>query len=265
MDVREQLEAGFAAEPAHRPIDERLEAGRRALRRRRVVSGSAALAVVAVLAGGYAVAGPGSQPRGTEPPASAPSRTASAPPSLPASPVPDPTDGKWARLVDGEVVLADGVTEVRRIDAGGRKVGLELQLRDQTVWYLVTPSGSSSFTAYVSFESLEDWVADQQQGQGGRPPSKPFVDFGPDGTLRPMTDAVSIVEQRADPELPDNYDAGVATAVAEVLVDGKTYYVLARDPERPDYIAVPASIGGADLDAFLDYARQRYAGGEGLR
>ena len=35
--------------------------------------------------------------------------------------------------------------------------------------------------------------------------------------------------------------------------------------EDVDVIAVPFKTGGPDLDAFVEYARQRYASGEGLR
>ncbi len=96
-------------------------------------------------------------------------------------------------------------------------------------------------------------------------PVKQYVAFADDGTLRPVGDHVELVRQVADPDLPDSYDGGLATAVAEVVVDGTTYFVLARDPQQPDYIAVPASVGGPTLDDFLDYARVQYAGGEGLR
>ena len=135
-------------------------------------------------------------------------------------------------------------------------------------WFLLgarpNEEWSSSTGAYVGFASLEDWVADQRSLQGGEP-ARSYVEFADDGSLRPTGPDVVLVRQEADPDLPDNYGGGLDTAVAEVLVDDVTYYVLARDPNNPDYIAVPAFIGGPTLADFLDYARQQYAGGEGLR
>ena len=63
--------------------------------------------------------------------------------------------------------------------------------------------------------------------------------------------------------------AGPDDRTAAALVrtgGGDDYYVLARvvDGEEQQDIAVPVSKGGADLDAFLDFARERYASGAGL-
>ena len=46
---------------------------------------------------------------------------------------------------------------------------------------------------------------------------------------------------------------------------GKKWYVVVRDSGGLDVIATPFRTGGPDLDAFLDYAREKYASGEGLR
>ena len=49
-DLQDLLETSFGDGPAHRPIDERLVAGRRALHRRRIVTTGATAAAVAALA-----------------------------------------------------------------------------------------------------------------------------------------------------------------------------------------------------------------------
>jgi hypothetical protein len=250
MNLTDELEKSFVDEPAHRPVEQRIAAGRRALFRRRAASAAAAVAVIVVAGSAFAMLGQGDD--ATDPGMPAASEPADAP------------DTPWATWDDGGVVLRDGVTEVRRLDRPGSAVALELQLGDEVQWYLVEPDGSSSVPAYVGYESLEDFVAEQDRLEAGRP-AKPFVEFTDDGTLQPAAEGVTIVEQRANPRLPDNYDAGVETAVAEVLVEGKTWYVLARDPRNPDYIPVPASVGGDSLDAFLEHSRAQYAGGEGLR
>ena len=50
IDLRDSIEGSFGDGPGHRPIDERLAAGRRALRRRRVFTASGTVAAVAAVA-----------------------------------------------------------------------------------------------------------------------------------------------------------------------------------------------------------------------
>ncbi len=274
MDVREELAAAFAAEPPHRSIDDRLSSGREALRRRRLLVGSAAVAVVVVTAGGYAVAGPRADSTGSNP-AIATSPSAGSTPESSVEPSADPSRAVWARIFpDGGFAVNADVTEVRRINdplpglPRHHSVALELRKGQSVKWFLLAvrpgETWTSSTGAYVGFASLEEWVADQRSLQTGTP-TQSYVEFADDGSLRPAAPGVELVRQQADPPLPDSYGGGLDTAVAEVVVDDVTYYVLARDPDKPDYIAVPAVIGGATLADFLDYAREQYSGGEGLR
>lgn len=276
MDLRDQLEAASATEPPHRDIADRLVAGRRALRRRRWVTAAAGVATAAVVATAALLAGPGQSTGGS-------SGVATQPTSSPTvdrdGDTPErglPRD-EWVDVrADGGLVLADGVEEVRRLEnpmglePPATSVGLELRRGDQVLWFLyhadsaTGPHAMAAFEARVGHESLEAWVGDMTRLHRGQP-LEHYVAFADDGTLRPVGAHVDLVRQVADPDLPDNYDGGLETAVAEVVVDGTTYYVLARDPGNPDYIPVPASVGGATLEDFLDYARVQYAGGEGLR
>ena len=275
MDVRDELEAAFAAEPAHRPIDERLGAGRRALRRRRLAAGAATAATVAVIAGAAAVTGLGGSPSSSD------GGAATNPTDAPSSEMTDDDHAvddaqpRWAMLSpSGEITLGQGVQEIRRIinplevSRPQHSVALELRKGDAVEWVLLAQgqgeSWNSSFEAYVGFGSLEEWVDDQRRLGSGQP-TKAYVEFAADGTLQPANDRVTLVRQQPNPDLPDNYGGGVETAVAEVVVDDVTYYVLARDPAHPDYIAVPAFIGGRTMADFIDYARAQYAGGAGLR
>ena len=50
IDLRDRLETSFGDGPAHRTIDERLDVGRRALRRRRLLATAAAGVAVAAVA-----------------------------------------------------------------------------------------------------------------------------------------------------------------------------------------------------------------------
>lgn len=88
--ITEHLDLALGDGPAHRPLDARLAAGRRALRRRRAVGGVAAVAVLTAAGVTYAAAGgPGTS--GVDP---AVSPTA-APPSVPAD-CGDPVPGEPA-------------------------------------------------------------------------------------------------------------------------------------------------------------------------
>ncbi|GAA4670773.1 hypothetical protein [Nocardioides nanhaiensis] len=253
LDLSDHLERLAAHEPPVRPAHEHLAAGRRALRRRRVAELGAVTAVLAVLVGGWAVVGDGGSSRATEPPA--------APPTTSRAPMPPP-EGEWAQWQDGAVRLADGVEELDRIDAGRDGVGLELRAGDDVRWYLVDRRRTTSFDAYVAFDSLADWVSDQTF-PGGPAARAALVRLAPDGTLAPGRPGVEIIEQVASPDLPDSYDGGnLVTAAALVEVDGERTWLLARDPAATDVITV-ALARASTLDDFLAFARERYADGPG--
>ena len=73
--------------------------------------------------------------------------------------------------------------------------------------------------------------------------------------------------QQPRPDLPEAFaPAGSRTAVALVEGrDGRRQWVLARGGDGFDVVKFPASRVGEDLDAFLEFAREQYAGGAGLR
>jgi len=61
VDLREALTQGFGAEPPHRPVADRVEAGHRAVRRRRLVGTALTVAVATVVGlGAVALLGQGS-------------------------------------------------------------------------------------------------------------------------------------------------------------------------------------------------------------
>lgn len=259
LDLRDHLERLAAHEPPTRPAHEHLAAGRRALRRRRVAELGAVTAVLAVLAGGWAVVGDDGSSRATEPPAAPPTTTVT-------SPTPPP-EGEWAQWQDGAVRLADGVEELDRLDAGRDGVGLELRVGDEVRWYLVDRRSTTSFDAYVAFDSLADWVGDQTFPSG--PASRAaLVQLAPDGSLTPGRPGVEVIEQVASPDLPDSYDTDpetgeqLVTAAALVEVDGERRWLLARDPAATDVITIPLA-RASTLEDFLTFARERYADGPG--
>jgi len=104
----------------------------------------------------------------------------------------------------------------------------------------------------------------KSDGRWAGVPRDDLVAFAGDGTLEPVG-RTRLVEQRTGVDL-GSFAPAAGTAVAEVVADdGSRWYLVARRSSDPRYIAVPAAKGGADLDAFLDLARARYAeGGGGL-
>jgi hypothetical protein len=89
------------------------------------------------------------------------------------------------------------------------------------------------------------------------------------GTQRLVpAEGVTILEQRPGVDVGSSFAApGGRTAAARVrTADGQVVYVLARAVRGGSQaIAVPEAKGGPDLDAFLAFARERYApGGGGL-
>ncbi len=84
LDLHESLTEGFGPEPPHRPVADRLAAGHRAVRRRRLAGSVVAVAaataiglgVTAILGGGATASGPARWPRTrlrTRPPTRLPS------------------------------------------------------------------------------------------------------------------------------------------------------------------------------------------------
>ncbi len=134
VDLREAFEQGFGPEPAHRPVSERVEAGRRAVRRRRL-TGTVVTVATAALAGWAVVAALGDGPEGT-------AQVVTDPTAAPTTEAAVPwTDGELARYTDdGELELRDGVTVLQRIDSplpqdiAQRSVALALERDGQESW-----------------------------------------------------------------------------------------------------------------------------------
>lgn len=276
------LATGYADEPAPRPAAGYVVLGRRRQRRRRVGLGLAAVGAVGAVAlvGGLITGGSG--------PGAVPDR---APvvntPAPPPTPVPDPAPrqpideilspgqhvGYDAR---GEVVLRRGWRVVRQVANPLRRVapaaslGVVVTNGRATYWYLLdhTPEGGGASwdPAGTSYTRFEQWLDDQVDLQAGSEPPA-LVTFGPGDVLEPGV-GVRIVRQWRDPEVPGFAAPGDTTALAKVEVDGVTFFVLVRRaPGGPaENLPVDAGLLAAPTRAaFLAYARDRYASGQGLR
>ena len=172
------------------------------------------------------------------------------------------------------------------LEAPAVATGLAARFQGRT-WWLVTyiaKDGSSGSTVTWAGDTeglgFEDWVRAQAasmlsgHGTGDEEsslgiPSYGLVRFvGASEQLAAATGA-EILEQRPGVDVGDSF-AGPDDRTAAALVrtpTGDVVYVLVRafPHESAQPIAVPVDQGGADLDAFLDLARDRYAeGGGGL-
>ena len=295
MNIGDEIDASFGAGPEEGPVHALVADGHRALRRRRLVT-AASGALVAVVVSGVAFASVGGRDT------AGPDRHVAATPTDTGTPTPyEPTRKEVNRALrlrlaaygddgGGRLVIDDRARVVRRIAnpydiaAPGKSVALVLEFRRTTYWFTMYrnadgSSGWSSMWSGDADQSFEDWVAEREvrpedttdpdSGADAWPgiPDLDLVRFAGSGEVLEPVGGVTILEQRPSPAVGDAFaSADDRSAVALVRDgDGARFYVLARGVggTTPQYIAVKAADGGPTLDAFLDLARERYAGGGG--
>ena len=279
--LEERLAGAWTDGPPQPPVGDRLAAGHRALRRRRVLStATTTLAVVAVVGAATAVTGGPGGSRAVEPAAP----TASATPTTVQDPEPEEVLGDhWAGFDDeGRLVVRDGVDVGQSVEdswQGVRWVAMELVHGDRTRWYFVSDDGSDPIVAVPPKEATPDtdaflvWVQLQNPNpdpEAGADPAgvRFWVHLVADGRLVPVRQGVTVLRSVRDPEIPGFTDGTQVAVAAEVRVDGDRYYVLARRYAEgpPDYFRISLRQGGPTLESMLDFARVKYgSGGEGLR
>jgi hypothetical protein len=277
MSIAEELDRAIGHGPGHRPIEERIAAGRRAVRRRRAVGAVASLAVVAALGGSaWALADGGTRTSGDVDPPIATTTPA-------AKPAP-PAEKRWEddtpiRYLGGELQIRPGVVVHQRIEnpygfqPPKLSVALDLTYQRQRQWILAEHSkngfGYISSVPSNGWASFEAWVADQVDGSSG----------GEDGWPESMrlTDRGQIVaapgsevlQRTDDPQLGEAFaPPGTPTGAAVVRAgDGKSYFVVWRviDGTLDVITTPPRDVVGATFAEMLTMARNAYAGGEGLR
>lgn len=274
-ELRQTIDQSFGDGPDHRDLNEILHAGRTAVRRRRLTSGvgaAAAVVMVAVLATGLT----GRQGDETRQP----------PVTNQATQAPD-SENSPSTARDGLDVTATGGGQIAvRNGVVGSSIG-PLFKGNATAWvYDIKPDGGERTYALVRGRAVRlvpaaqtgkslpawalslGWSTEKPAGSADpqpAAPTSPLVDFEASGGFVAKP-GVTIVAQRQDLGFPDNFapDSNT-TAGALVDRDGTRYYVLYRvlggDEE---FITVPAADYPATLGAFLDFARGKYASGEGL-
>lgn len=248
MDLRDRFELAFEDAPEarapHRPVDDRLRAGRSTVRRRRaggVAGGIAAAAVIGAV--GWQVLEPDERTVVEAPYAAGPGT---------------PSDPDWPIVEDAEVQEVEATPEHEILVPPGTRIvelisdplrnadsiALELALPGEpgTVFYLADdrrglnlqwgPSGGS-YTTLAFWAEDADLVA-----RGG--PFKGRLTVDDDGRLVSTDPAVEVVDQLVDPEIGPEFSApGERTVAAEVRVDGVRWFVYGQYlPDYPEHLAL---------------------------
>lgn len=271
--LQDELERSFGAGPEQRPVVAHLEAGRRALRRRRTAT--VALGSVLVLGVGYAaVAGlwP-SEPTTGE---------------LVTEPTPSPTlrPSRGVGWDQGPVRYRDGVLEVHpdavvheRIDnpydyvAPRASAALDITFEGRRTWVIAELRGDDpEYTERVpstQWASFADWVAEQVEMTTGAEDGWPVTLVLDDRGAVVAAAGAEVLQSTDDPQLgPTFAGPGEPTGAAVVrAADGQGYFVVWRVVGGGlDVITTPpADVVGATFQELLTYARGKYASGEGLR
>lgn len=293
-DLQREIDSSFGDGPPHRAIEDQLATGRRALRRRRVMTTAAGVAVVAALGTGYAVASPhagrdaGREIAGTS---STPDPTAAAT-AMP-TPASDPspsavvTQTPWrdrdlpVRYVAGVLQVRPGTTVHEHLEnpfgyrAPSLSDAFDLTFDGQRTWVIIEDARrggtSTSSTPSNGWASFADWVADQVRAGAST------TEKGWPTTMVLTADGRVVAAQGAEvfnrtdhPELGPRFaPTSAVTGAAVVRPYGAeyAYFVVWRviDGQLDVITTPPRDTVGATFQELLTYARGQYDSGEGLR
>lgn len=240
MDLRESFDRALDGGPAHRPIADRLAAGRRATRRRRMGAGAGVVAAVVAVGGvGWAaLPGQGGAVDGSVATSPTATQTPTTDPATPISPERVPLFGY--DLESAELQTADGLVIKQQIDNPVARQGVVSSAavatyQGERVWLMaaVLPGrgGWSSEQPAIANRTFEQWVhelavlnTDQMFVGGAYDPG--WVTLSADGVLTAHKGA-SILEQNSPARL-DQAPADVPSATGTIEVDGARFCVVAR-------------------------------------
>lgn len=247
MDLRERFEVAFEDAPEvrapHRPVDERLRAGRATVRRRRAAGVAGGIAAAAVIgAVGWQVLEP--EPRTV---VEAPYAAGPDAPSDSDWPVVEHAAAKEVTVTpEHEILVPPGTRVIELISdplGGVDSIALELRLpgEEGTLFFLADDRRGLSSQSGVSGErytTLALWAEDADLvAKGGAFKDQIVVD---DGRLVSTDPGLEIVDQLVDPEIgPEFALPAERTVAAELRVDGATWFVVGQyHPDYPEHLAL---------------------------
>jgi hypothetical protein len=282
--LRKEIDQSFGAGPALRPVEDRIAAGHRALVRRRVAGGVAALAAVAAVGTGVYAVTPG-DPVGSGHVAVDPTSTPTPTPTpSPAPPTPEAEAWGKGEIVryspDGQLEVRPGVVVHEHIanpygyKPPQRSDALDLTFHGHRSWNIVElrrgeqeASGSTPSNGWASFADYVDDQVGSTIVRGGWPL---ILRLDAQGAVVPAQGNV-VLQRTDDPRLGDSFaPPGAPTGAALVQVyaaDDQAYFVVWRviDGELDVIPTQPRDVVGATFEELLRSARGSYASGEGLR
>lgn len=197
--------------------------------------------------------------------------------------------GNPAALADGGLVLAPRSGPVlERVPnpmgytpAQGSSLAIRVMFRGRETYSLMAafPDSTSTMTNDASGD-FQGWLAGVVASQrtldvaNGVTPSSgdtsdasdaPWLALAPDGSVRAASSDVVLTEVRSDVDLgPAFADGATRTGAVRALVDGRTVYAVFRVVDGALDV-VPGGGRFESMSAFLSWARDQYASGQGLR
>lgn len=278
IDWQHEIDTAVERLPDRAPGDY-VAAGQRAVRRRRLVGGVAALtAVVAIGGAGWALS-PGDPVTGADAPIasdrSAGDTEGGAPSPSDSAGDEFPFDGLVGYAPGGRLTVRDGAEVVRRVDnprgvrAPRTSVGLVVEYAGETTWMSLesrpgSGGGTTEKAAHSGWPTFDLWLAADVAFQDRRP-GLVLARLDADGTMAPAEEGVEILDQQADPDVPEFDDASAtASGVAMLRWQDMTWFVLTAlygDEQTTSTFEAGKAGGAASIEEFLDFARDRYEEG----
>lgn len=276
QDLDQQLASELADPPQARfTIADTMAAGRRAVRRRRLAAGGAVLTAALVVGGTAWTVAPG-RVAPDNPQSAAEQTSPTPPPPTTEPPLATASERPLVERPDGGVVINPDAEVLRQrpfTSASGTTVETyHLRLRDREFYAYIGADGGGSFPAPAQGLTLREWAAQSVDGGGGATEDG-WVEFDRGSHLVAVLDGLTLVRQLPDPGLGPNF-AGPTdpTALAEVRLDGTTYFLAVRATggTPAEGISYRRDRNVATLQEFRNFAIAQYAGdgsggSEGLR
>ena len=135
-------------------------------------------------------------------------------------------------------------------------------------WSTNTNDATGDFAGWVATNVRNQQTLDVANGvtpSSGETSDQPWLVLDGSGNVSTARPGVVITQQRAGIDLGESFGAGAtATGVVRLLVDGRSEFAAYRVIDGTlDVIPAPGSF--ASMAAFIDWARQQYASGSGMR